>query len=87
MTTTREGDRLHLGRAIIPIVRRLEMAPCFDDPRFTSEDPYDREQVLEVCHDCHALEACRTAGRHESIGVWGGIDYTQKAPVPTRSTK
>ena len=79
----RDRDRDRLRRARVTLARNGNSHPCEGDHRYTDESPAVRAEVLERCHDCLIVAACRAAGRHEQHGVWGGIDRTRKAPMPT----
>lgn len=48
--------------------------PCADDLGFTSNIREVRTASAVLCADCPALDACRTAGKAETWGVWGGVD-------------
>lgn len=52
------------------------MTPCAGDPRFTSDDPFDRAEAAEVCGGCPIAAACLAGARDrgECWGVWGGVD-------------
>lgn len=45
--------------AILRGVPKLSGALCRGDARFTSEDPDDLADALEICHACPALDACK----------------------------
>lgn len=51
---------------------------CQGDNRFTSEQPEQRAQVLNLCKRCQYQPLCESAGRSEKAGVWGGVDKTGK---------
>lgn len=55
--------------------------PCRERERnrlWISEERADREQAVARCADCPVLALCRTAGRFERFGVWGGIDRSPR---------
>jgi hypothetical protein len=51
--------------------------PCAGDPRFTSDDPFDRAEAAEVCGGCPIADACLAGARArgEQWHVWGGRDF------------
>lgn len=58
--------------------------PCDDDPRFISDTPAERREVVDVCRTrCHLRALCAAAGAREKWGIWGGIDRS----VPSITTK
>ena len=51
---------------------------CQGDNRFSSEQPKQRAQVLNLCKRCQYQPLCKSAGRSEKAGIWGGVDKTRK---------
>lgn len=51
--------------------------PCDGDPRFISDSPDERREVIALCRErCHVRALCAAAGVREKHGVWGGRDMS-----------
>lgn len=55
-----------------------ERVRCAGDLGFASDLPEVRAASALLCADCPALDACRTAGKAETWGVWGGVDRSTR---------
>lgn len=62
--------------------------PCDDDPRFISDTPDDRREVVDVCRvRCHLRALCAAAGAREKHGLWGGIDRSTPSVTKANAKK
>jgi Transcription factor WhiB len=44
---------------------------------FLDENPRHRATAATYCNGCILTEPCREVGRHQTFGVFGGVDVTR----------
>lgn len=77
---------IELSPALVETLRLAELAPCIDDPMWTSDDWMDLQEAAYLCRGCPALVPCREAGQGE-WGVWGGVIGERRQYFATRKKK
>ena len=63
------------------LIKALAAGPapiCQGDERFVTDQPEQRAQVLTYCKRCQYQPLCKSAGRSEKAGIWGGVDKTRE---------
>jgi Transcription factor WhiB len=69
-----------LTMELLAAAARGDKIPCGDwsvSHLFLSEDKADRQIAIRLCHSCPVFNPCREVGRHQTFGVFGGVDVTR----------
>ena len=56
-----------------------EGPPCSADPEmWFTEIPWIAAEAKQLCKECGLREKCLSDGRLEPLGIWGGLDPTER---------
>lgn len=86
MSAQTAGERLAV--ALEAAVSRGDRVPCAGSDRWLSESHEDRAEAAQECTRCAVLSLCDAAAREwrPSFGTFAGIDWTDRAQRPKRTT-
>jgi Transcription factor WhiB len=71
--------------ALLELARQGQRTNCSDPEThhyWTSEHPPERKLAVRACAGCPVLQPCLEVGRHQTFGVFGGVDVTRTPGRP-----